>query len=171
MDKSWNILVCSQYTHRRHKIDVQQQEPGLKFGHHRFNCLLSRSIMSTKIRSKRAKHIFHSAEICLIKFKNLESCGWRPCWHQNRSISESYILFSLECWFSQLSKLAHNLETWGVVSSFAFATLLTDVSIVPRVHHGEDHNAWRLDVIVAFDKRIDLMWIHKDNACFSKLKL
>ena len=94
--------------------------------------------------------------------------------YQNRSLSEAFFLFPLECWFSwQLPKLAYNLRTWGVISPFAFATPLTvlGVSIVPRVHHEEDHNACKVDVIVAYDIRIDLMWVNKNNACFTKLKL
>ena len=57
------------------------------------------------------------------------------------------------------------------ISLFAFAIPLTGVSIVPRVHHEEDHNVCKVDVIVADDIRIDLMWVNKDNACFTKLKL
>ena len=57
----------------------------------------------------------------------------------------------------------------GVISPFAFATPLTGVSIVPNVHHEEDHNACKVDAIVAYDLRIDLMWVNKDNACFTKL--
>ena len=45
------------------------------------------------------------------------------------------------------------------------------VSIVPRVYHGKVHDACRVVVIVAYDMRIDLIWVHKDNACFTKLKL
>ena len=49
-------------------------------------------------------------------------------------------------------------QNLGLVSPFAFATPLTSVSIVPRVHHGEDHNACRVDVIVAYDitNRLDV---------------
>ena len=43
------------------------------------------------------------------------------------------------------------------VSPFAFATPLTSVSIEPWVHHGQAHNASKVVVIVANDKRIDLM--------------
>ena len=49
--------------------------------------------------------------------------------------------------------------------------LLTGVSFVPRVHHGKSHNACKVVVIVAYDIRIDVMWVHKDNAYFAKLKL
>ena len=41
---------------------------------------------------------------------------------------------------------------------------LTGVSIVSWVHHGEDHNACRVVVIIAHDMRIDLMWVRKANA-------
>ena len=44
------------------------------------------------------------------------------------------------------------------------------VCIVPRVQHFEDHNSG-VDDIVAYDMRIDLLWVHKDNGCFTKLKL
>ena len=54
---------------------------------------------------------------------------------------------------------------------FVFVTPLTGVSIVPRVHHEEDYNACKVDVIVVYDIRIDLKWVNKDNACFTKLKL
>ena len=57
------------------------------------------------------------------------------------------------------------------VSLFAFVTPLTGVSIVSRIHHGEANNARKVVVIVAYDMPIDLLWIHKDNACFVKLKL
>ena len=80
-------------------------------------------------------------------------------------------LFSLECWFSwHLPKLAHNLRAWGVISPFVFATPLTGISIVPRVHHVEAHNACKVGAIVAYDIRIDLMWVNKDSACFTRLK-
>ena len=67
--------------------------------------------------------------------------------HQNRSISKAYFPFSLECWFSW--QLAHNLRTSEVISPFAFVTPLTGISIVPRVHYEEYHNACKVDVIVA----------------------
>ena len=54
----------------------------------------------------------------------------------------------------------HNLKSREVISQFAFATPLTGVSIVHRVHHGEDHNAGRVVVIFAYNMRIDLMWVH-----------
>ena len=62
-------------------------------------------------------------------------------------------------------------RTTSELSPFAFATPLTGVSIVPKVHHEEDHNAFKVHVIVAYDIRIDLMWVNKDNACFTKLNL
>ena len=84
--------------------------------------------------------------------------------HQNRAIFKAYLLFSLECYFWwQLPKLAHNLKSWGVVSLFAFATPLTGVSIVSRVHHREDHNACRVVVIVAYDIRLHVFLYYIDN--------
>ena len=52
----------------------------------------------------------------------------------------------------------------------ASAIPLTGVSIVPRVHHREDHNACRVDVIVVYDMRIDLMWVHKNNAVVEAIR-
>ena len=104
--------------------------------------------------------------------QNIDSLGITANFaHQNRSLSEAYFLFSLESWFSAAPKASAQPQNSGVISPFAFTTPLTVVSIVPRVHHGEDHNACKVDVIVAYDIRIDLMWVNKDNACFTKLKL
>jgi len=50
------------------------------------------------------------------------------------------------------------------ISPDAFATMITGVIIIPRAHHGEAHNASRVGVIVAYDMRVDLVWVHKDNA-------
>ena len=43
-------------------------------------------------------------------------------------------------------------------------------SIVHRVHHEEEHNACKVDAIVAYDIRIDLLWVNNDNGCFTRLK-
>ena len=70
---------------------------------------------------------------------------------------------------SKASAQPHFLRSY--ISPFSFATPLTGVSVVPRVHHGEALNECSVVVIVVHDMRIDLMWVLRDNAWFTKLKL
>ena len=91
-----------------------------------------------------AKQVALFSPLLTVLLVNCSSCSWLQCgqvcvillncWLTSLRCTDLHMLLSsLECWFSwQLSKLAHNLRTWGVVSSFAFATPLTGVSIVAR---------------------------------------
>ena len=60
-----------------------------------------------------------------------------------------------------------NLRSYFAVRIRYSAPLCFGVSIVRRVHHEEDHNACKVDAIVIYDIRIDLMWVNKDNAFFT----